>query len=156
MEYVTENDLLNENPDLYNSTVGFISDYVNKHFPNINADKRKMIKSATLEGIFSGSKTIGKTLENIFGYHSNLYQMTLDLQGRPLAFMTRYKIIAAGAKYYYWRTVEDTKVRARHKKLNGKRFAILPKYATKKCPYLQIYPGSEHSCRCFMEGIFNV
>jgi SPP1 gp7 family putative phage head morphogenesis protein len=150
-------DPFKDNPDLTNVVKDFIAKYINKNFSVSFTDQEKLL-NIIFQGLRSGRDTneIGQKMETVLGSQTDIYQVALDAIMRPRAFQDIYMQQKAGARYYTWQTVEDARVRPEHQKLNGKIFAYSPKDATKKYPYIPIYPGSEHLCRCIALPEFSI
>lgn len=143
--------------DLTNAVKDFIAKYINKNFSVSFSDQEKLL-NIIFQGLRSGEgrEETGQKMETVLGSQTNIYDIALDATMRPLAFQNIYMQQKAGARYYTWQTVEDARVRLEHQKLNGKIFAYSPKDATKKYPYIPIYPGSEHLCRCIALPEFSI
>lgn len=136
--------------DLINTVKDFIAKYINLHFSVSFTDQENLL-NVIFEGVRKGMgpNEVGKNMETILGSSQpDTYDLGLDAIMRALAFQNIYRQQKAGAHYYTWQTMEDARVRSEHQRLNGKIFSYTRKYATKKYPYIPIYPGSEHLCRC--------
>lgn len=142
-------DPFDKNSNLTNAVKDYIARYINSHFSVSFKDQEKL-SEIIFDGAYHGRDhtEVGKKMENILGPQTDVFDLGLDATMRTLAFQNIYRQQQAGAHYYTWQTMEDTGVRSEHQKLNQKIFAYSPEYATDAYPYLSIYPGSEHLCRC--------
>lgn len=145
--------------DLSKATIDFITKYIKNHFPNLSGRELNEFIAITFDSLSKGDRgqsiTDYMNSNNLSESNISVYDSVLDLSMRPLAFISRYRLIRNRFKYYTWCALNDERTSPEHRKLDGKKFALLPEYETKEFPYLEIYPGSEHLCRCFMDPDFD-
>jgi len=145
--------------NLSKATIDFITKYINNHFSNLSGRELNEFVAITFDSLSKGDRgqSITDYMNSINLSESNIsvYDSVLDLSMRPLAFISRYRLIRSNIKYYTWMALNDERTSQEHRELSGKTFALLPEYQTKDFPYIDNYPGSEHLCRCYMDPVFN-
>lgn len=104
-------------------------------------------------------KKSNKTLEFDAKKFAEILQKIESVTEKHAAFLARNELgrftgainqaqdIYAGSKRYYWRTVEDNRVRPEHEHREGKIY-----YYSK--PPAGGAPGEDYRCRCWAEAIF--
>lgn len=73
-----------------------------------------------------------------------------DQTGTIISQLNAYRAKAAGAEKYLWRSMEDRRVRPKHRELDGKTF----KYSDPNGGDDGQLPGEPIRCRCLAEPIF--
>jgi len=72
-----------------------------------------------------------------------------DQVGKFNGSLAKKRQESAGVTRYIWRTVQDERVRPKHKAQNGKE------YSWDKPPPTG-HPGQDYSCRCYAEPVFDL
>lgn len=114
----------------------------------INSLKNDIYRSITSGG---GSQSIAQTIvkrTHVAKEHAKL--IAIDQTGKIISQFDAYRAKSAGAERYIWRSMEDNRVRPKHRQLDGKDF----KYGDPAGGDNGLMPGEPIRCRCVADPIF--
>lgn len=113
-----------------------------------NSLKNDIYRSIT-EG--KGTNSIAQAIikrTNMAKEHARL--IATDQTGKIISQFDAYRAKSAGAQKYIWRSMEDRRVRPKHRQLDGKEF----KYGDPHGGDNGMMPGEPIRCRCVADPIF--
>jgi SPP1 gp7 family putative phage head morphogenesis protein len=100
---------------------------------------------------------IGKEIQEAYGIEKRHAQfIARDQMAKLNADITRTQQKDAGIEEYEWSTSRDSRVRERHKELDGKRFKWGHPPIVDKRTMRRGEPGEDYNCRCVALPIFNI
>jgi SPP1 gp7 family putative phage head morphogenesis protein len=108
------------------------------------------IESKTLEAFRNGDRPeqIERMLQERFGVaQSNAARIGRDQVGKLYGQLAERRQTDLGVRTYFWRTMEDDRVRKEHEELDGQEFEW-------DDPPEEGHPGEPIECRCFAEPNF--
>lgn len=125
--------------------VSLISKMYSAYYDSIQTDIYNSLTGG--DGITSLSRTLSKRM-NITLKHAEL--IANDQTGSIISQFDSYRAKHAGAEKYIWHSMEDNRVRPKHRELDGKTF----KYDDPNGGDGGQLPGEPIRCRCYAEPIF--
>ncbi|MDR3100760.1 MAG: minor capsid protein [Paraburkholderia sp.] len=114
---------------------------------SMTGDSLKRIETIVRQGVMGGTVTnevanqLGQAVDISAGRAKLIAQ---DQIGKANAALSEYRMRSVGVKEYYWRTLEDSRVRPSHREREGKVFAFAH-------PPEDGNPGYPVRCRCYAE-----
>lgn len=127
------------------NNVSLIDKMYSTYYNSIQTDVYNSITKGTSIGEMS--KVLAKRM-NITLSHAEL--ISNDQTGTIISQFDSYRAKHAGAERYIWHSMEDNRVRPKHRELDGKTF----KYDDPNGGDSGQLPGEPIRCRCFAEPIF--
>lgn len=142
--------------DNYNLIKNLSTEYIDK----INMLVEKAVNNGTPYSELT--KQINSLSDTMSDYRARL--IARDQIGKLNGTIQQMQQLDAGADWYIWRTAGDERVRAKHKRMNGKlcswkNASIYSEdggktWIPRTSDMPQAHPGQEIQCRCWAEGYF--
>jgi SPP1 gp7 family putative phage head morphogenesis protein len=116
---------------------------------------RQIVKEGYLSG--TTTKTVSRRIQESYNVTKSRAQfIARDQIAKLNADITRQQQHDAGVSEYVWRTVNDERVRARHRELNGKRFKYSEPPIVDERTGRRANPGLDFQCRCVALPVFDL
>jgi SPP1 gp7 family putative phage head morphogenesis protein len=120
--------------------------------------ERKMkdgtVKSVTLK---SKQPTIADLIQQQYSVsESHARMLARDQVAKLNGQLAQEQQRDAGVTEYIWRSMDDSRVRKRHKELDGQRFRWSEPPVVDERTNRREHPAGDYQCRCFAEPIFDI
>lgn len=121
----------------------------------IPKDSLDRMMDVVYDGFVNGKTTtrIMKELQRLYGISKRRARfIARDQIAKLNGEIQRYQQMDAGIEEYIWSTVDDERVRASHRELNGKKcsWSEAPENSDGRC----CHPGEDYGCRCIGRPVF--
>jgi SPP1 gp7 family putative phage head morphogenesis protein len=116
---------------------------------------REVVNGGYLRG--ATTKEIAREIQQSYDINKSHAQfIARDQMAKLNADITREQQQDAGINEYVWRTVNDRRVRTRHRELNGERFKYNAPPIVDGKTGRRANPGQDYQCRCVALPVFDI
>lgn len=117
------------------------------------------MRGIVAEGLLSGktTKRVMQSIRHAYGVSKSKAQfLARDQMAKLNADITQAQQEDAGVDEYIWSSSQDSRVRDRHRQLNGKKFKWSDPPVVDMKTGRRAHPGQDYQCRCVAIPVFDI